>query len=71
MDEKGDLVTDSRSILARQRNHFSQLLNVNGVNVRQTEIHTLLNLLFRAFSNSIFLIFQIHAHVQLNICIVY
>jgi hypothetical protein len=40
-DEKGDLVADSHSILARQRNHFSQLLNVHGVNdVRQTEIHT-------------------------------
>jgi hypothetical protein len=35
-----DLVTDSYSILARWRNHFSQLLNVNGVNdVRQTEMH--------------------------------
>jgi len=40
-DEKGDLVLDSHSILARWRNHFSQLLNVHGVNdVRQTEIHT-------------------------------
>ena len=40
-DEKGDLVTDSYSILARWRNHFLQLLNVHGVNdVRQTEIHT-------------------------------
>ena len=28
-------------ILARWRNHFSQLLNVHGVNdVRQTEVHT-------------------------------
>jgi len=35
------LFTDSRSILGRWRNHFSQLLNVFGVNdVRQTEIHT-------------------------------
>jgi len=35
------LVADSHSILARRRNHFSQLLNVHGVNnVRQTEIHT-------------------------------
>jgi hypothetical protein len=25
---------------ARWRNHFSQLLNIHGVNVRQTEIHT-------------------------------
>jgi hypothetical protein len=40
-DEKGDLVTDSHSILARWRNHFSLLLNVHGVHyVRQTEIHT-------------------------------
>ena len=32
---------DSHSISARWRNHFSQLLNVHGVNdVRQTEIHT-------------------------------
>jgi hypothetical protein len=35
------LVADSHSILARWRNHFSQLLNTQGVNdVRQTEIHT-------------------------------
>jgi hypothetical protein len=41
MDEKADLVTDSHSILARWRNHFSQLLNVRGISdVRQTEIHT-------------------------------
>jgi hypothetical protein len=40
-DEKGDLVADSHSILARWRNHFSQLLNIHGVNdVRQTEVHT-------------------------------
>ena len=40
-DESGYLVADSHSILARWRNHFSQLLNVHGVNgVRQTEIHT-------------------------------
>jgi hypothetical protein len=39
-DENGDLVTDSHSILARWRNHFSQLFSVHGViNVRQTEIH--------------------------------
>ena len=30
--EKGDLVTDCHSILARWRNHFSQLLNVPGFN---------------------------------------
>ena len=35
------MVTDCHSILERWRNHFSQLLNVHGVNdVRQTEIHT-------------------------------
>jgi len=35
------LVTDSHSILARWRNHFSQLLHVRGVSdVRQTETHT-------------------------------
>jgi hypothetical protein len=40
-DEKGDVVTDSPSILARWRNYFSQLLNVHMVNdVRQAEIHT-------------------------------
>jgi len=40
-DEKGDLVTDSHSIFAWWRNHFSQLLNIHWVNdVRQTEIHT-------------------------------
>ena len=40
-DEKGDLVADSHSILARWGNHSSQLLNIHGVNdVRQTEIHT-------------------------------
>ena len=36
-DKKGDLLTDSHSILARWRNHFSQLFNVHGINdVRQT-----------------------------------
>jgi hypothetical protein len=40
-NEKRALVTDSNSILARWRNHFSQLLNVIGVSdVRQAEIHT-------------------------------
>jgi len=35
------LGTDCHSILARWKNHFSQLLNVQGVNgVRQTEIRT-------------------------------
>jgi hypothetical protein len=41
MDEKGDLVTDCHSILARRRIHFSQLFNIFGVtDVRRTEIHT-------------------------------
>jgi hypothetical protein len=40
-DDKGDLVADSHSILARWRNYFYQLFNVHGVNdVMQTEIHT-------------------------------
>jgi hypothetical protein len=40
-DEKGDLVVDSRSILARWRNHLFQLLNVYGVkDIRQAEKHT-------------------------------
>jgi hypothetical protein len=43
-DEKGDSVTVSHSILARWRNHFSQLLNVYGF--RQTEIHTAEPLVF-------------------------
>jgi hypothetical protein len=35
------LVKDSHSILARWRNHFSQLFNIHGVNdISQTEIHT-------------------------------
>ena len=39
-DEKGDLNIDSYSIFTRLRNHFSQLLNVHGVNdVRQTGLH--------------------------------
>jgi hypothetical protein len=40
-DKKGDLVTDSCAILARWRNHFSQVFNVHGASdVRQTEIRT-------------------------------
>ena len=40
-DEKGDLVADSHSILAKWRNHFSQLSHVHGAsNVRQTETLT-------------------------------
>ena len=35
------MVADSYSIVARLRNYFSQLLNVDGVSaVRQTKIHT-------------------------------
>jgi hypothetical protein len=37
-NEKSDMVTDCHSNLARRRNHFSQQLNVDGVNdIRQTE----------------------------------
>ena len=40
-DEKGDLVVDSHSIVARWRNYFSQLFNVHGVkDVGQAKIHT-------------------------------
>jgi hypothetical protein len=40
-DDKGDLVADSHSILARWRKYFSQLLNVHGTDdVRQAEVHT-------------------------------
>ena len=40
-DEKGDLVADSHSIVARWRNYFSQLFKVHGVkDVGQAEIHT-------------------------------
>jgi hypothetical protein len=40
-DEKGDMVTESHSILARWKNHFSLVLHVHGVDdVRQTEVHT-------------------------------
>jgi len=39
-EEKGDLVIDSHSILAKGRNCSSQLFNVHGVSdVRQKEIH--------------------------------
>jgi hypothetical protein len=35
------LIADSHSIVARERNYFSQILNVQGVSkVRQAEIHT-------------------------------
>jgi hypothetical protein len=40
-DEKGDLIADSHSIMAKWRNYFSQILNVHGVSdIRQAEIHT-------------------------------
>ena len=40
-DEKGDLVADTHSIMARWRNYLSQLLNVHGVrDVGQAEIQT-------------------------------
>ena len=40
-DEKGDLVADSYSSVARGRNCFSQLLNVHGVNdIKHTDTYT-------------------------------
>ena len=40
-DEKGDLFSDSHSVMTRWRNYFSQILSVHGAkDVRQTEIHT-------------------------------
>ena len=40
-DDKGELVADPHSIMARWRNYFSQLLNVHEDNdVRHVEIHT-------------------------------
>ena len=40
-DEKGNLVAEPHSIMARWRNYFSQLLNVHEVNdIRQAEIHS-------------------------------
>ena len=40
-DEKGDLVIDSHSIVARWMNSFYQLLNAHGTNaVNQKEMHT-------------------------------
>ena len=40
-DDKGDLVADCHSIVARWRKCFSQILNVQRVNdVRQKEVHT-------------------------------
>jgi hypothetical protein len=38
-DENGDLIADSRNILNRWKNYFSQLLNVHNVSdVRQIEV---------------------------------
>ena len=37
-DVKGDLVTGCHSILTRWRDHFSQLLNVQGVNLLAPEL---------------------------------
>ena len=37
-DEKGNLVADSHSIVARWRNYFSQLFNVYGVNILAPEL---------------------------------
>jgi len=40
-DEEGDLLADSHNIVARWRNYFSRLFNVNGVkDVGPAEIHT-------------------------------
>jgi hypothetical protein len=40
-NEKGDFATDFHNTLDRWKSHFSQLLNVHGVDdVEQTEIHT-------------------------------
>ena len=40
-DEKGDLVSHSQGIVARWRNYFSQLFNMQGVkDVGQAELHT-------------------------------
>jgi hypothetical protein len=39
-DDKGDLVTDCHSILARWRNSFSLPMTVHEVGVRHREIHT-------------------------------
>ena len=40
-DEKGDVLADSHSIVARWRNYFSQLFNVHGVkDVGRAEVHT-------------------------------
>jgi hypothetical protein len=41
MDENGDLLADSNTIVNRWKSYFSQLLNVHNVSdFRQIEIHT-------------------------------
>ena len=53
-EEKGDLVADSHSIMARWRNFFSQILNVHGFSdVRQAEIHTAESLVLNEVSWSL------------------
>ena len=44
-DEKGDLVADSHSIVARWRNYFSQLFNVHGVNPLNDKLNSICHLL--------------------------
>ena len=39
MEKKDNLVTDSHSIFAKWRNHFSQLFNVHGVTDIRRHIH--------------------------------
>jgi hypothetical protein len=40
-DENGDLLADSKNILNRWENYFSQLLNVHNISdIRQMEVHT-------------------------------
>jgi len=44
-NEKGDLVADSLSIVARWRNYFSQLFNVHGVNRLNAKLNSICHLL--------------------------
>jgi hypothetical protein len=44
-DKNGDVLADSRNILNRWKNYFSQIFNVhNVINVRQIEVHTVVPL---------------------------
>jgi len=53
------LFADRHSILARWKNHFSQLLNVHGVNdVRQREIHTAEPLLSQPSASEVELVIE-------------